>query len=652
MAKYQSFYTDEEFFSNRLNLTFPGMEAVREAVNKNDYVMARHHYANYIRSHLKPDQYFSVPYGGPENNVSAIGETELESAARICMNCFCIGELYQFGSVVNWQNNPSLNGYPEVIWGLNRHNEWKLLAHVYRQTGDEKFANKCAEFFHSWFQQACYPGPTICGAPVCWRTIECGIRMGGNWPYALHAFYQSSAFTDDILVDWANSTCAHGTILRDQYKHGNWLIIEMNGLAQIAIIFPEFQKSGEWLRFALRIMEEELTRQIYPDGFQYELSTNYHEVVLQYYFRLIEVMNAYGMEISNTFWPVLEKASEVYVKLMQPDGRLPDLNDGSNAKAASFLERKLPFFPLRRDFQWVVSEEKEGEMPAYHSVSFPYAGIMVMRSGWEKDAVWALFDAGPFGRGHQHEDKLSLLFYANGKLLLTEGGNYAYDSSEMRRYVLSTRAHNTVRVDGQDQNRQQNYHWREEEIALPSEMQYRIEDSFDFAQGSYEEGYGPECDRSVIHRRAVYFFKEGLFNGQKPFMLVVDRMYSEKEHEYEALWHLENGPAVLKEGCAEVPGLHLLYSAPVNVKQVCGQTAPEWQGWIANSLNQGDFRPIHTLKWCVRGSNSRFATVLDPFHQFNGVTASEAVDDSLVKLQMSDGQIVILDENKYRDSVE
>ena len=73
---------------------------------------------------------------------------------------------------------------------------------------------------------------------------------------------------------------------------------------------------------------------------------------------------------------------------------------------------------------------------------------------------------------------------------------------------------------------------------------------------------------------------------------------------------------------------------------------------IANSLNQGDFRPIHTLKWCVRGSNSRFATVLDPFHQFNGVTASEAVDDSLVKLQMSDGQIVILDENKYRDSVE
>jgi len=78
--------------------------------------------------------------------------------------------------------------------------------------------------------------------------------------------------------------------------------------------------------------------------------------------------------------------------------------------------------------------------PAQASHAFPYAGYYVMRTGWEPDAMWAVLDAGHFGYGHQHEDKLSLLLHAYGRLLLTEGGNYAYDASEMRRYVLSTRA--------------------------------------------------------------------------------------------------------------------------------------------------------------------------------------------------------------------
>ena len=36
--------------------------------------------------------------------------------------------------------------------------------------------------------------------------------------------------------------------------------------------------------------------------------------------------------------------------------------------------------------------------------------------------------------------------------------NYAYDTSEMRKYVLSTRAHNTIRIDGKDQNTRRS--WR------------------------------------------------------------------------------------------------------------------------------------------------------------------------------------------------
>ena len=103
-------------------------------------------------------------------------------------------------------------------------------------------------------------------------------------------------------------------------------------------------------------------------------------------------------------------------------------------------------------------------MPTYTSAAMEYAGMMVMRTGWGKDDVWAFMDAAPFGTGHQHEDKLNLLMYAHGKYILTENGSYAYDDSEMRKYALSTRSHNTVRVNGMDQNRRVCYKWHEEDI--------------------------------------------------------------------------------------------------------------------------------------------------------------------------------------------
>ncbi len=38
------------------------------------------------------------------------------------------------------------------------------------------------------------------------------------------------------------------------------------------------QKNGR--NFAFAMLGEELKKQIYPDGFQYELSTGYHDVVI------------------------------------------------------------------------------------------------------------------------------------------------------------------------------------------------------------------------------------------------------------------------------------------------------------------------------------------------------------------------------------
>ena len=129
----------------------------------------------------------------------------------------------------------------------------------------------------------------------------------------------------------------------------------------------------------------------------------------------------------------------------------------------------------------------------------PWSGFAALRTGWGQDDTWALMDAAPFGRAHQHEDKLSVLLYTNGKFLLTEGGNYAYDESEMRNYVLSTRSHNTVRVDGQDQNRRKTYAWKEEDIKKKSNLEWNFSKKWDYAKSAYDEGYGEDQDKAPVH---------------------------------------------------------------------------------------------------------------------------------------------------------
>ncbi len=655
---------DYTFFETCLDLNQTGMEEVKEAVElakkEENYQSARHAFAEHVRKSLKPDQFFSMPYEKPENVYKRPEETDLETAERICRHCLIsVGVPCQFGEVVDWEANPTYNQYKEWTWQLNRHNEWKELAYVYRTINrDEKYAKACAEFFSSWVKQAIYPGEVQGDQTKCWRTIECGIRMGATWPYALHTFYQTPYFTDDILVDWYKSLWEHGNrMLHNRWKN-NWLIMEMNGLAYVSILCPEFKKSKEWLNFAFERLGKELKRQFYADGFQFELSTNYHDVVINNYQRTIQLAKAYHVAVPQEFMEDLENAVRLYVRMMMPNGKIPDLNDGRMKEAAVFIQPKLILYPDCPDFNWVVSHGKEGRRPDYDSLALPDSGYMIMRNGWTENSLWGLFDAAPFGTAHQHEDKLSLLLYMGNKLVLTEGGNYAYDDSEMRRYVLSTRSHNTIRVDGMDQNRGRDYVWKEEDIHKNSGMEYSITEDYDYAKGIYEEGYGPEVDRSITHTRSVYFIKnperltvvkEGVGEKEKlePFFIVVDRMNADCPHTYETLWHLDTREVQIQNNRVISKELSILTSVSnANSTIICGQEKPEWQGFRAYGGSQGEYLPVPTLQQKTVGQNIRMVTVFYPGEQrsMERVEAAIACSEREIRFVTRNGWMLKWDE--------
>ncbi|MBN1582813.1 MAG: alginate lyase family protein [Anaerolineae bacterium] len=651
--------SDADFFS-QIDTTRPGLQDIPERVSDGDFAAARRLFAAEVRDTLQPERFFSIRRAFRGYNFMYENESAEQAAERILRNeLISCGTPHPFGKRVDWFANPTFNQYKEWTWQLSRHPEWGVLGERYRETGDERFAEAFVRFFTSWVQQALVPENASGGDTLCWRTIEAGIRMGGVWQWALHSFYRSSHFSDDVLIDWYKSVWEHGWRLRHFHRTGNWLIMEMNGLAQIGILYPQFLNAQTWKHYAFERLVDELDAQVYPDGFQVELSTGYHQVDILNYQWLIDVCQAYQEPIPEAFRTGMERMHTVNVMMMMPDGRLPDVNDGGWREVAPLLEDAVKAYPYRADFLWVYTHGQAGTPPDHLSHAFPYAGYMTMRNTWQPDALWALFDGGPFGYGHQHEDKLNLILHAYGKLLLTEGGNYAYDNSEMRRYVLSTRAHNTIRVDGQDQNRRLSYNRAEFDVAERAAFLWKTTDQYDVVEGMYDQGYGPEADHAITHLRKVIFLKQSAIG---PCWIIVDRLLSkdQNEHTCQVLWHLnvdqtEITGTVVHGADPGQPNLSIIPSDPnVRLSVIRGQEKPEWQGWkTIKHHRQGEYAPAPAAvyEWTVREA-ARLVTLLYPTRPgdtcpIRTIAASPDIVDMAITLTLNDGSTVALSETDF-----
>ncbi len=428
---------------------------------------------------------------------------------------------------------------------------------------------------------------------------------------------------------------------------GNWGAMEANGLFHIGVMLPEMNEAEQWRQVAEERLIAAQREQVYPDGAQIELTPGYHGVTLGNFLGSLEVARRNDLKLPPEFVAGLEKMFEYYVAIVMPNGRLPALNDSGRGSAKSMMARGAALFPDRSDFAYLSTDHKQGEPPDLTSWRLPYAGWNIMRTGWEADDKYLLFETGPFGAAHQHEDKLGLIVYAGGKTIIPEGGTYSYDRSDWRKYVLSTRAHNTVMVDGLEQKRRglrDTYVVRE-----PEDTPWHTSEEFDFAQGTYRSGYGPENEVAVEHKRQVLFVKPD-------YWIMVDEMTpgDDVEHSYEAIFHLDADAAVLDAQTQAVTVEHeggafrIIPFGPeaVEVEIVSGQTEPVVQGWLPTGRHN-ELRAIPTavFRWRSTGPSAvAFALVprdQDEDWRVEQVTSVRNLGPGVIaaELTLRDGQV-------------
>ncbi|MEX0882636.1 MAG: alginate lyase family protein, partial [Cyclobacteriaceae bacterium] len=387
-----------------------------------------------------------------------------------------------------------------------------------------------------------------------WRGLEVAARAK-VWTGVFYSLLNSEYLSPATQVLLLSSLPDHAHYSRNFHGGNNWLTMEISALATIAAYFPEFKAADAWLDYSIGAMTESMQDQVYPDGAQTELASHYHNVSLHNFELFKSICDEAGRKLPEYFTQTIENMYGYIAKAVRPDGHRILNNDGDRGSDRELILHGAKKFN-RPDWEYIASNGEKGKAPADGpSYFFPWAGQLVSRSGYDAAAHWSFFDIGPWGSGHQHNDKLHLSISAFGTDFLVDAGRFAYTGAvaeKFRPYARGSKGHNVLLIDGNGQGAGPT-HAKE-----PLDENYvKITDSFDFASQSFNSF--KEVEGKASHIRSLFYV-------QGEFWVVVDRIITDRPREIAALWHWHPEIEVHMEGM-RLTGRHekgSLLLVPVN----------------------------------------------------------------------------------------
>jgi hypothetical protein len=486
-------------------------------------------------------------------------------------------------------------GDHKVTWELNRHQHLVTLAKAWRIAGDSRYVGEVVSQWTSWQRANPYP------LGINWASsLEVAFRsLSWLWVRELLAGCESvpSEFWDRLLQGLALNGRHIERYLSTYFSPNTHLIGEAAALFFIGTLCPRLPAARRWQQRGWDILLAEAARQVRLDGVYFEQSLYYHVYALDFFLHARQLAACNGIEIPASFDQTLLRMLDVLQTLSQAgtvegfgddDGgrvfnprrnRVEHMQDPLALGAGIFGDFRAP--ELTEEAVWLLGLEdlavcKRCAPPCPASKAFGAGGIYVMASA-DPVPQCLTIDAGPQGTGrsgHGHADALSVGLVLDGRRWLIDSGTYTYRSDTAEReFFRGTAAHNTLRVDGQDQAVADGpFAW----TSIPNVVAERwLQGStFTLFIGSHS-GYERLKD-PVLHRRFLFHVHRGI-DGDAGFWLVRDLVEGQKVHQIEVFWHFASDLEVTKEtgGFVAVPspsngaasgsqGLRLLPASPAS----------------------------------------------------------------------------------------
>lgn len=223
---------------------------------------------------------------------------------------------------------------------------------------------------------------------------------------------------------------------------GNHLFANAKALF-FAGYFFEGPEAEKWLALGRKILATETSEQFLDDGGHFELSSTYHATLTEDLLDIINISQAYGVEIGQGVQDTAAQALSWLAVMTRPDGLPPLFNDAAYGISPTLA-------------QLTAYGKRIGIQPEQHVadqlVDLPASGYF--RFEGPNYSFWG--DAGQIGPdyipGHAHCDMLSFELYAHGKPIIVDTGISTYEVDERRHYERSTAAHNTVQIAAREQS--------------------------------------------------------------------------------------------------------------------------------------------------------------------------------------------------------
>ncbi len=380
---------------------------------------------------------------------------------------------------VHWSRVPFLNssivGDHKVVWELNRHAHFVLLAQAYLLTRDVRFRDEARDQLIGW----CQENPP--GIGINWASsLEVAFRAI-SWCWCLRLLGPDTNWLGDAAGDVLGILRYHGVHLTHHHSRyfspNTHYTGEALGLLYLGSCLEGGSECGLWRAQGIAILRDQLPKQLNADGSYFELATWYHRYTVDFVAHAAllapEVFEAEAIRER------VVSALEFLVHLRRPDGTYPRLGDDDGGQLLRFdpgpsddwsntcalaaavfdhsslrdhgesASSELAWFGKGLTSKWdALSSEKPGSKGA----CFPDAGLASLRSDWSRTATAILLDAGPHGGlsgGHGHADSLGCEIIIAGVPIVTDPGTGSY-VGEHRDYFRSMRAHSTVMLGGSE----------------------------------------------------------------------------------------------------------------------------------------------------------------------------------------------------------